>query len=100
MHQYLDSDGSGTSGTCVSSTIGSERLADATDWLRSNGKKGLIGEFAGGVNDVCEAAVKDMLAFLDDNSDVWEGKKEPHCSLREVANLDRRALVGCWTLVV
>ena len=27
MHQYLDSDGSGTSATCVSSTIGAERMS-------------------------------------------------------------------------
>lgn len=73
MHQYLDSDGSGTSETCVSSTIGSTRLVDATNWLRTNGKKGLIGEYAGAVNSVCEAAVKDMLSYMDDNSDVWTG---------------------------
>lgn len=73
MHQYLDSDGSGTSATCVSSTIGSERLAAATAWLKSSGKKGIIGEFAGGANSVCEAAVKDMLAYMVTNKDVWMG---------------------------
>ncbi|KAF2217290.1 glycoside hydrolase family 5 protein [Cercospora zeae-maydis SCOH1-5] len=73
MHQYLDSDGSGTSPNCVSSTIGSERLVAATNWLRANKKKGLIGEFAGGVNSQCQAAVKDMLAFMAKNSDVWTG---------------------------
>ncbi|KAE9394437.1 glycoside hydrolase [Gymnopus androsaceus JB14] len=36
MHQYLDSDGSGTSATCVSNTIGASRLADATAWLQTN----------------------------------------------------------------
>lgn len=73
MHQYLDSDGSGTSPTCVSSTIGSERLVAATTWLRSNGKKGILGEFAGAVNSVCEAAVKDMLSYMLSNTDVWTG---------------------------
>ncbi|CAK3894920.1 glycoside hydrolase [Lecanosticta acicola] len=73
MHQYLDSDGSGTSATCVSKTVGSERLKAATTWLKNNGKKGLVGELAGGVNDVCEAAVLDMLTYLADNSDVWTG---------------------------
>ncbi|RMZ01947.1 hypothetical protein D0862_06182 [Hortaea werneckii] len=73
MHQYLDSDGSGTSTTCVSSTIGSERLKAATQWLRSNGKKGLIGEYAGAVNPTCQAAVKDMLSYMVLNKDVWEG---------------------------
>lgn len=73
MHQYLDTDGSGTNATCVSSTIGSERLAAATTWLRNNKKIGLVGELAGGVNANCEAAVKDMLAYIAKNSDVWTG---------------------------
>lgn len=50
MHQYLDSDGSGTSGTCVSSTIGAERIADATTWLQNNGLKGFLGEIGAGSN--------------------------------------------------
>lgn len=50
MHQYLDSDGSGTNATCVSSTIGAERIADATAWLQSTGFKGFLGETAGGSN--------------------------------------------------
>lgn len=73
MHQYLDSDSSGTSDTCVDATIGSTRLADATAWLRAEGKLGLIGEYAGGANTLCESAVKDMLSYMDDNSDVWTG---------------------------
>jgi len=73
MHQYLDSDGSGTSATCVSSTIGSERLEAATAWLRSAGKLGFLGEFAGGSNSVCEEAVEDMLAYMVANNDVWLG---------------------------
>lgn len=73
MHQYLDSDGSGTSPTCVSSAIGSERLVAATEWLRSIGKKGILGELAGAVNSVCEAAVKDMLNYMLSNTDVGTG---------------------------
>lgn len=73
MHQYLDSDGSGTSATCVSTTIGEERVADATTWLRENNKIGIIGEFAGGNNTDCETAVTGMLDYLQENSDVWIG---------------------------
>lgn len=73
MHQYLDSDGSGTSSTCVSSTIGSERLVAATAWLKTNNKTGIIGEFAGGANTVCNSAVTDMLSYMQTNSDVWKG---------------------------
>lgn len=73
MHQYLDTDGSGTHVPCVSSTIGVERVSGATRWLKANGKKGILGEFAGGANDVCKQAVKGMLDHLKDNSDVWTG---------------------------
>lgn len=51
MHQYLDSDGSGTSETCVSATIGAERLAAATAWLQQTGLKGFLGEIGAGSND-------------------------------------------------
>ncbi|CRL18652.1 Cellulose-binding domain, fungal [Penicillium camemberti] len=73
MHQYLDGDSSGTSETCVSATIGKERLQSATTWLQDNNKKGFIGEFAGGVNADCEAAVEGMLSYMSENSDVWMG---------------------------
>lgn len=73
MHQYLDSDGSGSHTDCVNTTIGSSRLVAATNWLRQNKKTGLIGEYAGGVNATCEAAVKDMLSYMDKNDDVWKG---------------------------
>lgn len=73
MHQYLDSDGSGTSPTCVSSTIGRERVVEATQWLKENGKKAFLGEFAGGANSVCQSAVTGMLDYLQANNDVWLG---------------------------
>jgi endoglucanase len=73
MHQYLDSDGSGTTPNCVSASIGRERVSAATAWLRENGKKGILGEFAGGDNPTCKSAVGDMLAFLSEASDVWLG---------------------------
>lgn len=50
MHQYPDSDSSGTSTTCVSPTIAVERLRAATEWLKANNLKGFLGEFGGGSN--------------------------------------------------
>ncbi|KAK3329869.1 putative cellulase precursor [Apodospora peruviana] len=73
MHQYLDSDGSGTSTACVSTDIGVQRLLAATAWLRANGKLGVLGEFAGGANSVCKTAVTGLLDHLKANSDVWTG---------------------------
>ncbi|KAK4183401.1 glycoside hydrolase [Podospora australis] len=73
MHQYLDADGSGTSPNCVSAQIGLQRVVGATQWLRANGKLGVLGEFAGGPNNVCKEAVKGLLDHLKANSDVWQG---------------------------
>lgn len=39
-HQYLDADSSGTSGGCVSATVGVERLRSFTEWLRLNKNAG------------------------------------------------------------
>lgn len=73
MHQYLDSDGSGTSATCVSTNIGVQRIVGATQWLKANGKQGVLGEFAGGANSQCQTAIKGLLDHLVQNSDVWTG---------------------------
>ncbi|KAH6845791.1 glycoside hydrolase family 5 protein [Chaetomium sp. MPI-CAGE-AT-0009] len=73
MHQYLDSDGSGTSEACVSRTIGQERVREATEWLKASGKRGILGETAGGANAQCIAALTGMLAYMADNADVWTG---------------------------
>ncbi|EAQ90278.1 hypothetical protein CHGG_02213 [Chaetomium globosum CBS 148.51] len=73
MHQYLDSDGSGTSEACVSGTIGQERLREATAWLKASGKRGILGETAGGANAQCIAALTGMLAHMAENADVWMG---------------------------
>ncbi|KIM24871.1 glycoside hydrolase family 5 protein [Serendipita vermifera MAFF 305830] len=73
MHQYLDSDGSGTSESCVSSTIGAERLAAASAWLKANNKKGLLGEIGAGSNDQCIAAVKSALCHMQQQGGAWVG---------------------------
>ncbi|HJV68917.1 glycoside hydrolase family 5 protein [Ideonella sp.] len=73
VHQYLDGDSSGGSATCVSETIGVERLTAFTAWLRSHAKRGFLGEMAGGDNATCHVAVDGMLAYLSANRDVWAG---------------------------
>jgi len=72
MHQYLDSDGSGTNATCVSPTIGAERLQAATQWLQQTGFKGLLGEIGAGSNSVCITAVQGALCEMQ-QSGVWLG---------------------------
>jgi len=72
MHQYLDSDGSGTNEVCVSSTIGAERIADATAWLQANNLKGFLGEIGAGSNADCIAAVSGAMCAMQ-QSGVWIG---------------------------
>ncbi|KAI0763305.1 endoglucanase [Trametes elegans] len=73
MHQYLDSDGSGTSPTCVSNTIGAERLQAATAWLQQTGLKGFLGEIGAGNNTQCVAAVESALCELQTAGGTWLG---------------------------
>jgi endoglucanase len=72
MHQYLDSDGSGTNAACVSSTIGAERLAAATAWLQANNLKGFLGEIGAGNNAECISAVSGAMCSMQ-QSGVWIG---------------------------
>lgn len=72
-HQYLDSDSSGTSGDCVSATVGAERLRSFTEWLRLNKKRGFLGEFGTGNSATCNRALNGMLGYIESNSDVWLG---------------------------
>ena len=73
VHQYLDGDSSGSLGTCVSTTIGRQRMGSFVTWLRTNKKRGFLGELAGGRNATCYAAVSDMLTFVNAQSDVLVG---------------------------
>ncbi|KAI3615004.1 glycoside hydrolase family 5 protein [Moniliophthora roreri] len=72
MHQYLDSDGSGTSPNCVSSTIGAERLADATNWLKQHNLRGFLGEIGVGSNPTCISALFGALCSMA-QSGSWIG---------------------------
>jgi endoglucanase len=78
VHQYLDSDGSGSHTTIVSVDVGWQRLTNFTAWARSNNFKGFLGEYAvpgaaiGGTN-IGGLALTNMLSYIQTNSDVWLG---------------------------
>jgi endoglucanase len=78
VHQYLDSDGSGTHTNIVSADIGWQRLTSFTVWARTHNYKGFLGEYAvpgvaiGGTN-IGGAALTNMLIYIQTNSDVWLG---------------------------
>lgn len=73
VHQYLDSDSSGTKPTVVSATVGSERLQQFTLWCRQHHQRGFLGEFGAAGTDQAARATDDMLTYMEKNRDVWVG---------------------------
>lgn len=73
LHQYLDSNYSGTHPECQSETIGVTTLTAVTGWLRRHHKRGFLGEFGAGKDPTCLAALDAMLGFMDKNRDAWLG---------------------------
>ncbi len=72
VHQYLDDDFSGRAAQCGAGA-GSQTLVAFTTWLRDNGKRGFLGEFGAGSNAACDAALDDLLGYVEAQSDVWIG---------------------------
>ncbi len=73
VHQYLDGDGSGTSTSVASPTTGSERLTAITNWATQNGKRLFLGEFGAGSDQASITALGNMLSYMTQHSDVWQG---------------------------
>ena len=90
VHQYLDNDGSGTStqiGTNANpnnTNIGVERLTAFTNWLKTNDRRGFLGEFAvansrigsgtsGGQPRIGDETLVNLLNYVHSNDDVWLG---------------------------
>lgn len=73
VHQYLDSDGSGTSSSVVSATIGVERLVDVTQWAKQTGNQLFLGEFGVAQNQTALKALDNMLSYMHQHQDVWLG---------------------------
>ena len=70
---YFNS-GASDSQTCISATIGVERLTAFTSWLQSHNVKGFLGEFSGNTADSnCQTTVTNMLQHIKDNSSVYLG---------------------------
>jgi endoglucanase len=71
MHQYLDTDSSGTHKTCK--TNSSSSLESATNWLSTNNFKGFLGEFGWSTDSSCTNEGPSFLDYISSNSDVWMG---------------------------
>lgn len=72
VHQYLDSDGSGINTTCVVGA-GSTRMQPFTDWARTNGKKGFLGETDFADNAQCYTEGRAQFDHIKNNADVYLG---------------------------
>ena len=72
VHQYLDSDSSGTHANVVSANIGVERLTAVTQWAEATGSRLFLGEFGVAQDPVSLAALANMVAYMKAHP-VWEG---------------------------
>jgi endoglucanase len=72
VHQYLDSDGSGTHNNVVSATVGVTRLQEVTQWAESTGNKLFLGEFGVASDQTSITALNNMLDFIDQHPAAWQ----------------------------
>lgn len=82
VHQYMDANGSGTSSGINNNDplTGVQRLTQFTNWLRTNNRRGFLGEFAvanstigPGGSQIGDETLVNMLDYIHGNSDVWGG---------------------------
>jgi endoglucanase len=79
VHQYLDTNGSGSSTNIDNNDpmTGANRLAGFTQWCKDNNRRGFLGEFAVGTNtigaNIGDEAISNMLSHIETNADVWLG---------------------------
>lgn len=72
VHEYLDSDNSGTHSVCATGS-GSTGLVAFTTWARTNGYQGFLGESGWATNAGCMTEGNAIMDYLRANSDVWLG---------------------------
>jgi endoglucanase len=72
-HIYFDPDNEGKTADVASPTIGVERAKIFGDWCRDNHKRGFLGEFGMGGTPESGVAANNLLAYLEQNPDVWVG---------------------------
>ena len=72
-HVYFDAGSGGTDAAAVSSTIGVERITDITNWAEATGNKLFLGEFGASTQQTSLDAMNNMLSYMDQHNDVWQG---------------------------
>lgn len=72
LHQYADTDYSGTSTTCIESSQLNEIMTRVTTWAKQERKRLFLGEFGTASSDECLAALRSVLEPMQD-ADAWLG---------------------------
>jgi len=73
VHQYFDSNFSGTSANCIAPNQAATQLTGMTNWLRAHHAQGFLGEFGVGRNSVCEQDLTQAVQAMQAAKDVWAG---------------------------
>ncbi|NHT77861.1 glycoside hydrolase family 5 protein [Rhizobiaceae bacterium CRRU44] len=73
VHQYLDSDFSGTNDDCPRGDDAAAALRAMTDWFRANKTRGFLGEFGGSATSDCMIGLARMVDVMAEANDVWIG---------------------------
>ncbi len=73
VHQYFNSDFTGTAADCQSGEADISTLLPITNWSRQHGKHLFLGEFGVGSSETCLDALDQIMRFLGENGDVWLG---------------------------
>ncbi|KAF2995149.1 hypothetical protein E8E14_004290 [Neopestalotiopsis sp. 37M] len=71
IHKYLDEDNSGTHQECVTDNI--DAFTELAQYLRSNGRQGLVSESGASSDASCLTNFCSQNAFINQNSDVFVG---------------------------
>jgi endoglucanase len=73
VHQYFDSDSSGTHPDCSGNDKALEAIVRMTAWARGNGVRVFLGEFGVPQDKTCIAGLGRLLDQIQANGDVWLG---------------------------
>lgn len=73
VHQYFDSDSSGTHEECSGNENARKAIVSMSDWARKHGTRVLLGEFGVSQAPECVAGLKAVLDTMQENGDVWLG---------------------------
>jgi endoglucanase len=71
IHKYLDEDNSGTHAECVTDNV--DAFASVANFLRQNGRQGIVSETGASSDASCMKAFCSQNAFINANSDVLIG---------------------------